>query len=162
MAVRLLLETPRRGGRCRLRRDDEQEQVARISLPQTDLLRAHAWGVRHRLSDQCCARSDHEQALSRCAPVLSGARGLFAWPLAGAGFQQVPHDVIKKSTSSSTYTFGKLASLFVHGILSFSIRPLGAIAVVGLVTSSPRSSSPACLSCKVSSSAKVFQAGRQS
>ena len=51
------------------------------------------------------------------------------------GFKQVPYDVIKTATSSSTSTFGKLASLFVNGILSFSIRPLGAVAVVGLATS---------------------------
>lgn len=51
------------------------------------------------------------------------------------GFRQLPYGVAKHHTSPSNYTFGKLASLFVNGIISFSIRPLAAVAIIGLVIS---------------------------
>ena len=51
------------------------------------------------------------------------------------GFKQLAYGVAKLDRSPSTYTFGKLASLFVNGIISFSIRPLAAVAVIGLVIS---------------------------
>jgi putative glycosyltransferase len=51
------------------------------------------------------------------------------------GFKQEPYPVRKIDRSPSTYTLPKLIKLFVNGILSFSIRPLAAIAVIGLTMS---------------------------
>lgn len=52
-----------------------------------------------------------------------------------AGFKQLPFGIEKHDTSPSTYTFGRLANLFVNGLLSFSIRPLAAVAVIGVAIS---------------------------
>lgn len=51
------------------------------------------------------------------------------------GFAQIPVSVIKGDRSPSTYTIGSLIYLFINGVTSFSIRPLGAISAAGVILS---------------------------
>jgi putative glycosyltransferase len=61
-------------------------------------------------------------------------RELFAagvWHM--AGFRQIPYLVNKPPRDDTTYTFRKLVGLFVNAITAFSVRPLQAISIVGVV-----------------------------
>jgi putative glycosyltransferase len=48
------------------------------------------------------------------------------------GFRQVPHHVLKHSTSETTYTFRRKMSLLVNSVTSFSNAPLVSIFYIGV------------------------------
>lgn len=52
-----------------------------------------------------------------------------------AGFSQLPLEVVKQSTSPSTYSTGKLVNVFINAVTAFSTRPLEFISIVGLTLS---------------------------
>ena len=63
-------------------------------------------------------------------------RELFAagiWHM--AGFRQIAFEVAKPPRSQTTYTFSKLAGVFVNAVTAFSVRPLQAISIVGVALS---------------------------
>ncbi len=50
------------------------------------------------------------------------------------GFAQLPMDVVKRSTSPSTYTLGHRVAVLVNSVTAFSTAPLVAIFYIGLAT----------------------------
>ncbi|OXT02648.1 hypothetical protein B7H23_07110 [Notoacmeibacter marinus] len=63
-------------------------------------------------------------------------RELFAagiWHM--AGFRQIPYAVDKPPRDDTTYTFRKLVGIFVNAVTAFSVRPLQAISIAGVVLS---------------------------
>jgi len=86
-------------------------------------------------SGDFCAMSrrvvDHLNALPESGRFL---RGLRAW----LGFRQlgIPYERDRRRAGSPKYTLGKLVTLSIDGLLSFSNTPLRVIAGLGLVVSS--------------------------
>jgi putative glycosyltransferase len=65
-----------------------------------------------------------------------GERELFfGGVLSHAGFHQVPHEVVKSSTSPTTYTLKKRVTQAADALFSFSSKPLVLIALIGLAIS---------------------------
>ena len=52
-----------------------------------------------------------------------------------AGFAQVPVEVEKRHSSTTTYTLPRLAGLFVNAITTYSVRPLLAVSIAGIALS---------------------------
>lgn len=51
------------------------------------------------------------------------------------GFTQLPIEVVKHDSSPSTYSFARLANIFVNGVTAFSTRPLILISLAGIALS---------------------------
>ena len=52
-----------------------------------------------------------------------------------AGFTQMPVEVVKRDSSPTTYSTRRLIGIFVNAVTAFSVRPLMAISVAGILLS---------------------------